>query len=126
MRRLGLTTVALIVGCAGGAAMREVIFPARAAAGAPTYRYKVVDSGELVKTVKARNRKFADADDREALEEGMNGFGRAGWRYVGCRGGEFCQLLMFEVSHAGAPAAEEAAPSSAPSSSAPAPAPSDD
>ncbi len=107
MRRVGLAGVALAVGCFGGMAFREVVFPARAASG-PTFGYKVVTAADLVETVRKRNPAFADADKRTALEEGLAGFGRAGWRYAGCLqngafggmygipGGFMCDQLIFE------------------------------
>ena len=107
MKRVGLAGVALAVGCFGGVAFREVVFPARAASG-PTYGYKVVDASDLVQTVKARNPKFADADVRSALEEGMNGLGRGGWRYVGCTGMDCHELVFEQGGNAGVPAATSA------------------
>ena len=121
MRRVGLAGVALAVGCFGGMAFREVVFPAHAAAGAPTYDYKIVDSEDLVETVKQRNPSFAKADDRAALQEGIAGFGRGGWRYAGClQSGAYpgyhnakyfiCSQLIFEAGSSGPPTAA-AAPS---------------
>jgi hypothetical protein len=108
MRRYGLVLVALLVGCFAGVAVREVVFPARAATG-PTYDYKLVDLQDLIATVKSQNPKFANADRREAAEEGLRGFGRAGWRYVGCQhsssfgwGTTGCTVWIFEQASGGA------------------------
>jgi hypothetical protein len=106
MRATGIATVALLVGCATGVAVREVVFPARAA-NAPVYDYKMVRVGDLIDAVKAQNPKFANADRQVAAEEGMRGFGRSGWRYAGCLkdslfgwGSASCSVLIFEQTGA--------------------------
>ncbi len=107
----GVTVAALLVGCAGGVAFREVVFPAHAAAGA-SYAYKIVSSLDLIGSVQAKNPQLKDADARQALEEGMRGFGAGGWRYVGCLpayamnkwGAGVCDHLVFELANGAATA----------------------
>ncbi len=105
MRRgWGIALAGLLVGCAAGVAANHVVeFPARAWAG-PTYDYKVIHKYDLIKTVTEKNPVFAKAADRDALEEGMRGFGRAGWRFVTCNDmyNGNCRELVFErVASAG-------------------------
>jgi hypothetical protein len=102
MSKGGIALVALLVGCAAGLAVRGIEFPARAAAG-PTYSYRVVSTRDLIANVRTKNAQFKDADAREVLEEGMKGFGAAGWRYAGCLqsstmgwGWNVCDHLIFE------------------------------
>jgi hypothetical protein len=90
--------------------VRQVVFPAQAAANVPVYDYKLVPMRDLIETVKAQNRAFHDADPRTAAEEGIRGFGHAGWRYAGCFkdsifgwGGGACTVLLFEQASVGAP-----------------------
>jgi hypothetical protein len=119
-RSWGVALVALSVGCAAGLAAHQLVeFPARAATGQQTFDYKIVDLSDLIDTVKTKNPQFAKADRREAAEEGMRGFGRAGWRYVGCHqsstygwGTSNCNVLLFERASGGAspPSAATATP----------------
>jgi hypothetical protein len=64
VRRVGLAGVALAVGCFGGVAVREVVFPARAASGT-TYTYRIIDRAKL-----------------EPEEAGINRMALGGWRLV--------------------------------------------
>lgn len=117
MKRVGLVAVSLAVGCFTGVAVRElVVLPAHAAAGAPSYDYEIVDSEDLIATVKQRNPSFGKVDDRAALQEGIAGFGRGGWRYAGCLQSAaysshlndkyfICNQLIFEQGGAGGPPA---------------------
>jgi hypothetical protein len=109
MLKRGIVVAALLVGCFAGVGVREIVFPARAAPG-PAFSYKVVRTFDLIGTVKASNASFKDADARTALEEGLSGFGRAGWRYAGCLpsstmgwGTNACDTLIFEAAGVDAP-----------------------
>src|SRR5690242_2372933 len=73
---------ALIAGALAGAGLRAIA-TARAEAAAP-FTYKIVDTAALINAVKTQNPHFKTAMNGVALEEGLNGFGRAGWRYAGC------------------------------------------
>ena len=99
MRRIGLTTVALIVGCAGGVAIREVVFPAHAAPGVPTYSYKVYDV-----------RSFGAMDDEKRFEAVLNQLGQAGMRYAGCIPTSASGCLYFAVEQPVAAAPRASAP----------------
>ncbi|MGZ3427989.1 MAG: hypothetical protein ACXVCV_15140, partial [Polyangia bacterium] len=66
---------------------------------------------DLIKSVKSKNPQFKNAEAREALEEGMRGFGSAGWRYAGCLpsyaiggGVNACDHLIFEAANGDATA----------------------
>jgi hypothetical protein len=103
MLRRGVVLVALLIGCTVGVAVREVVFPVRAG-NLPGYAYKVVAARDLIATVKRDNPAFKDADGQVALEEGLTGFGRTGWRYAGCLqsatlgwGSAMCDHLIFEI-----------------------------
>ena len=85
MRKIGLTTLALLVGCAGGAAFREVVFPAQAASGVPKYHYKILDESDVYKAEQARGE--VSGDTRQVIEDAVNRYGRAGWRFIGESGG---------------------------------------
>lgn len=77
--------MALIVGCAGGAAFRDVVFPARAAVGVPKYTYKVLDQAEVFQVAMARG--GVSGDNRELMQSIVNRYGQGGWRFVGQTGG---------------------------------------
>jgi hypothetical protein len=95
MLKRGLLVATLLVGCALGVGVREVVFPARAQ-GATTYAYKLVHTRDLVEAMRQKHPE-AGASDAERLELGLNEFGRSGWRYAGCLPsfGQ-CVTLMFE------------------------------
>ena len=102
-RNWGIALAGLLIGCAVGVGARGLVeFPARAATG-PTYDYKVIAPNDLVESVKAKNPAFAKASSREALEEGLRGFGQAGWRYVDCHtaGAGGCYLMVLEHASSG-------------------------
>ena len=85
MAKTGLVTVALLVGCAAGVVVRQVVFPAQAAANLPVYDYKLVPMRDLIETVKAQNRGLPGRRPRAAAEEAASAAsGHAGWRYAGC------------------------------------------
>jgi hypothetical protein len=116
----GIALVALVIGCAAGVIGQQIVFPAHAAPG-HTYDFKIVQLRDLVATVKAQNPQFKDADARTALEEGMRGFGRAGFRYAGCLqdstlgwGSGACSVLIFEQAEGGSALPPPMTPQAAP------------
>lgn len=68
--------LALVVGCATGAAVDNFIVPARAAPG-PSYQYQVID-------VQANFGMTGGNADKQA--EALNKYGAEGWRVVGALG----------------------------------------
>jgi hypothetical protein len=104
MLKRGIVVAALLVGCAVGVGVREVVFPARAA-GAATYAYRLVPPRDLAATVKERNPSFKDADYESRLAEGINDFGRSGWRFNGCvySFGSCAELVFEQGGAAGLP-----------------------
>jgi hypothetical protein len=67
MKRFLGFTLMLMVGCATGAAVRDLVAPARAQGQAgPSYQYEVVDSSS------------SSEEDKQILSK----YGREGWRLV--------------------------------------------
>ncbi len=111
MHKRGLIIVSLLVGCAVGVGARQavqVVLPEAHAGGPHPYAYRVVKTNDLMATVASTNAAFKGAGAPAVLEEGLNGFGRAGWRLVGAFGlnGEW---LAFEMPGAEAPTTTPAA-----------------
>jgi hypothetical protein len=67
----------LAVGCFGGVAVREVVFPARAASGT-TYTYRIIRDSDLVNAGGGQR----DGDPVAAEEQAVNRMARGGWRLV--------------------------------------------
>ncbi len=92
MKSTIMLALGLMVGCAAGVAVKDIVVPARAAnQGGPVYEYKVVNLG------------WSSAEEAQNL---LNRFGHEGWR-VAAEAGAY---VTFERSYAAAPRPSAAAP----------------
>lgn len=100
MVKRGIVVAALLVGCAVGVGVREVVFPAHAAG--PPYAYKLVATEDFKATVKRLKPSLKDADEFTVVEAGINDYGRYGWRFNGCLYHYgYCAGLVFETGGGG-------------------------
>ena len=83
MKKWGGLTLALLVGCATGGLVRDVVLPARAAGNAATYGYKVYDGNDIYELGKRADPSLRGS---RAIERGMNELGKTGWRFVQSNG----------------------------------------
>jgi hypothetical protein len=83
VRKTLIVTLALLVGCATGVAMRDLVVPARAQGSAgPVYEYQAV---QVLNPTP------------EKVQEVLGRFGKEGWRYVGLAGAwDLGPILAFE------------------------------
>ena len=79
MKKWGGLTLALLVGCATGGLIRDVVRPARAAGNTASYGYKIYTATQLVDLGKQADPSLRDTP---AVERGMNEIGKTGWRFV--------------------------------------------
>jgi hypothetical protein len=90
MRRIVIPTLMLMIGCATGAVMREIVVPARAQGqSGPNYEYEVV----------RLNNTFDGNTDVEAKRAAMQ-YGAQGWRLVAASQEGGLRTLYFERSKA--------------------------
>jgi hypothetical protein len=77
MLRWGALVAALLVGCATGAVLRDVVLPARAQGNVTTYAYKSYPHRDLVELGRQADPNLKEMD---ALDRGLTELGRRGWR----------------------------------------------
>ncbi len=70
---------ALLVGCATGAAVRDLTLPARAAGNGAAYSYKIYTGGQLIELARKKDPKLTEG---ESIELALNDIGHAGWHLV--------------------------------------------
>lgn len=80
MKKWGGLTLALLVGCATGAALRDLVVPARAQGNVASYGYRKLFGRDLIRMAKGVDPNLKGDD--EAIERGMNELGKQGWRFV--------------------------------------------
>jgi hypothetical protein len=88
MTKWGGLTLALLVGCATGAALRDVVAPARAQGNAATYSYRIYDRDDLRDLGYKADPKLPTIG-RARVERGLNEIGKTGWRLVGVQSDDF-------------------------------------
>jgi hypothetical protein len=75
-------SAALMIGCAAGVALKDLVVPAHAQPGGPSYEYKVIKSTWV--------------PDADYYENAANQFGKEGWRFAfAIQRGDYT-LLTFE------------------------------
>jgi hypothetical protein len=83
MKKWGGLTLALLVGCATGAAVRDLVVPARAEGNAATYAYKIYSWEDLRYIGVNANPGMKRDPANDALSAGFSELGKRGWRYSG-------------------------------------------